>query len=59
LASTARLQARDGFLIDHGYLENIGLECFTDQQNIFDKLTLTEAGKLYVKLRERVPSHAI
>jgi len=48
-----------GFLIDHGYLENIGLEGFTDRQNIFDKLTLTEAGKLYVKLRERVPSQAI
>jgi hypothetical protein len=48
-----------GFLIDHGYLENIGLEDFTDKQNIFDRLTLTEAGKLYVKLRESVRSQVI
>jgi hypothetical protein len=41
-----------GFLLDHGYLENIGLEQFTDQENIIDKLILTEAGKLYVKLRQ-------
>ena len=45
-----------GFLIDHGYPDNIDLEDFSHHENIFKKLTITEAGKLYVRLRESIPS---
>ena len=41
-----------GFLIDNGFIENINLDLFEGGQNILDKLTITEAGRLLIALRE-------
>jgi hypothetical protein len=39
-------------LIDSGYLANIDLSGLSDNVDILDRLTITEAGELYVKFRE-------
>jgi hypothetical protein len=41
-----------GFLIDNGFIENINLDLFKGGQNILDQLTVTEAGRLLISLRE-------
>lgn len=41
-----------GFLIDNGYLENINLDQFKQGDDILDRLTVTDAGKHYLTVRE-------
>jgi hypothetical protein len=41
-----------GFLVDGGYIQNLNLDLFADGENILNKLTITDAGKLLVELRE-------
>ena len=43
-----------GFLIDNGYLENVDMDELKKGGNILQKLKPTEAGRLYVALRENV-----
>jgi hypothetical protein len=48
-----------GFLIDNGFIENINLDLLEGGHNILDKLTITEAGRLLIALREnRTPATA-
>jgi hypothetical protein len=46
-----------GFLIDNGFIENINLDLFKGGQNILDQLTVTEAGRLLISLRESRASY--